>query len=192
MEYTLDIAGAPESVPGGTGLLLLHPSTVETDRVDTAFLTADTDALLVISTRTTAREVTQKLDYYDVDADRATILDALSADRGYTRRKGDGVRYLQGPDDLAGLVEETERFLDSHEGKLRVSLDSVTELIYYTDVESVRETVADLLALLADHDAVGLFHVANEVHDPETVEGFRTLADGVLTLDADGELTASF
>jgi KaiC/GvpD/RAD55 family RecA-like ATPase len=191
MDYTLTFEGAPASVPGGTALLLLHPSTVETDRVDTEFLKGDSDRILVISTRTTAREVQQKLDHYGVDADRATILDTLSVERGYTRRKGAGVRYLSAPDDLDGLVEETRAFLAESDGKRRISLDSLTEMIYYADEDRTVAAVDDLLALLAEQDAVGLFHLAAEVHDEETVERFRERFDGVLVLDEDDDLTVT-
>ena len=89
MNYALTIEDTPDSVPAGTGILLSHPSTGETDRIDTDFLKTDTDSFLVISTRTTAREVEQKLEHYDVDRPRATILDALSVERGYSRRSGE-------------------------------------------------------------------------------------------------------
>ena len=82
MDYRLAIEGAPDSIPGGTGVLLLHPSTGETDRVDTDFLKTDTDAFLVVSTRTSAREVQQKLEHYDVDESKAVILDTISVERG--------------------------------------------------------------------------------------------------------------
>jgi KaiC/GvpD/RAD55 family RecA-like ATPase len=192
MEYTLAIENAPETIPGGTGILLVHPSTVETDRIDTDFLKTDTDHLLVISTRTTAREVKQKLEYYEVDESKATILDTLSVERGYTRRKSENVRYVSSPDDLDGIVEQTRRFLEEHDGKLRISLDSVTEMIYYADEESAREAVAAIHDLLAEYDAVGLFHLAEEVHDDAVVDDFRAQFDGVLELDADGSLTADF
>ncbi|MFW6434894.1 MAG: DUF7090 family protein, partial [Halovenus sp.] len=100
MQYTLSIDNTPDSIPAGTGLLLLHPSIAETDRIDTQFLKTDTDHSLVISTRTTAREVEQKLEHYEVDEDSATILDTLSAERGYTRRQSDHVRYVSTPEDL--------------------------------------------------------------------------------------------
>jgi len=192
MEYTLAIEGAPETIPGGTSILLVHPSTVETDRVDTDFLKTDTDHLLVISTRTTAREVTQKLEHYEVDESKATILDALSVERGYTRRKSEGVRYVSSPDDLDGIVEQTRRFLAEEDGKRRVSLDSITEMIYYADEDSALEAVAAIQDLLEEYDAVGLFHLADEVHEDAVVEEFRSLFDGVLTLDEDGSLTAEF
>ena len=192
MEYTLAIENAPETIPGGTGILLVHPSTVETDRIDTDFLKTDTDHLLVISTRTTAREVKQKLEYYEVDESKATILDTLSVERGYTRRKSENVRYVSSPDDLDGIVEQTRRFLEEHDGKRRISLDSVTEMIYYADEESAREAVAAIHDLLAEYDAVGLFHLAEEVHDDAVVDDFRAQFDGVLELDADGSLTADF
>ncbi|WP_302082783.1 DUF7090 family protein [Salinibaculum rarum] len=192
MEYSLAIENTPDAVPGGTSILLVHPSTAETDRVDTDFLKTDTDNLLVVSTRTTAREVKQKLEHYEVDEERATILDTLSVERGYSRRKRDNVRYVSAPDDLDGIVEQVEQFLTESDGKRRVSVDSVTEMIYYADEESARNAIHDIQALLAEHDAVGLFHLAAEVHEEPVVDDFRELFDGVLELDEDGALTATF
>ena len=192
MEYTLAIDNTPETVPGGTGILLVHPSTGETDRLDTEFLSTDTDAMLVISTRTTAREVKQKLEYYEVDEEKATILDTLSVERGYTRRQSENVRYVSAPDDLDGIVEETEQFLDTHDGQLRLSFDSVTELIYYADEERAAEAVEDILELLDAYDAVGMFHLAQGVHDDDTVDDFRARFDGVVELGEDGTVTSEF
>ncbi len=192
MEYSLEIDETPETVPGGTGVLLLHPSTGETDRIDTDFLKTDTDHFLVVSTRTTAREVRQKLEYYDVDESRADILDTLSIERGYSRRSSDSVHYVAAPDDLDGIVEQVRRFLDAHDGKLRISFDSVTELAYYAGEEPTLEATERILDLLEEHDAVGLFHLSEEVHDDDVVADFRALFDGVIDLDEDGTVTAEF
>ena len=186
MEYSLAIENAPETITGGTSLLLLHPSIGETDRIDTDFFKTDTDAFFVISTRTTAREVKQKLEYYDVDESRAVILDTLSVERGYSRRGSPNVHYVSSPDDFDGIVSQTRDFLESHEGKRRVSVDSVTEMAYYADVDRAYEATRQLIELLKENDAVGLFHLSNEVHDEETVDRFRELFDGVITLDQDG------
>lgn len=192
MDYDLAIEGVPETVPGGTAVLLLHPSTGETDRIDTQFLAGGVDDFLVVSTRTTAREVKQKLEYYDVDAERATILDTLSVERGYSRRSASNIHYVSSPDDVDGIVEYTERFLADHDGRRRVSFDSITELAYYADDERAETALERLVELLGEYDAIGLFHVDAEVHDAATVDRFRALCDGVLTLDADGALTAEF
>jgi KaiC/GvpD/RAD55 family RecA-like ATPase len=192
MEYALAIEKAPGEVPGGTGILLLHPSTGATDRIDTEFLAADTDAFLVVSTRTTAREVRQKLEYYDVDASKASILDTLSVERGYSRRESDDVHYASAPDDLDGIVDGVERFLDSHDGKLRVTVDSVTEMAYYADEERTRIAVERILALLADHDAVGLFHLSPEVHDDDVVTGYEELFDGAIEVGEDDAVDTRF
>jgi KaiC/GvpD/RAD55 family RecA-like ATPase len=192
MDYRLEVEDTPDSIPGGTGILLVHPSTGETDRIDTDFLKTDTDYFLVISTRTTAREVEQKLEHYDVDRSRATILDALSVERGYSRRSGEGIHYVSSPDDLAGIVDVAEGFLTTHEGKLRVSVDSVTEMAYYADEERARDAVSDLLALFDEHDAVGLFHLAEEVHSEDVVAGYRELFDGTITLAEDDSVRGEF
>jgi KaiC/GvpD/RAD55 family RecA-like ATPase len=192
MQYTLSIDNTPDTIPGGTGLLLLHPSIAETDRIDTQFLKTDTDHSLVISTRTTAREVEQKLEHYEVDEDSATILDTLSAERGYTRRQSDHVRYVSTPEDLDAVVAETREFLETHEGKLRISLDSITEMIYYADEDSAKEAVSQILDLLDEFDAVGLFHLARGVHDERLRDEFRGMFDGVIDLAEDGTVTATF
>ena len=195
MDYRLTIEGSegvPETVPGGTAILLVHPSIAETDRLDTDFLKTDTDAFLVISTRTTAREVKQKLEYYDVDESRADILDTLSVERGYSRRSSENVHYVSSPEDIDGIVETTESFLSEHDGKRRISVDSITEFVYYADEERARELVEKLVEQLDANDAVGLFHLSKEVHDEATVEGFTELFDGVIELDEDGSIRGRF
>ena len=191
MEYELSIEGTETTIPSGTGLLLVHPSTGQTDRIDTDFLKADTDHLFVISTRTTAREVQQKLEHYEVDETTATILDALSVERGYSRRRSDRVKYVSTPEDLDGVVTQTREFLDGHEGKLRISVDSITEMSYYAGEDRVLTAVEKLLALLEEYDAVGLFHLARGVHDDESLARFETLFDGTIELAEDGTVTTS-
>lgn len=192
MEYTLAIENAPDRISGGTAVLLVHPSTAETDRVDTDFLKCDTDHLLVVSTRTTAREVSQKLDHYGIDEEKSTILDTVSVDRGYTRRQSERVRYAAAPEDLDGIVEQIREFLRSTDGKRRISVDSVTEMVYYADHGRVLEAVKAIQGLLDDHDAIGLFHLAGGVHDDTTVAEFRDQFDAVLELDEHGTISASF
>ncbi len=191
MEYELSIEGTETTIPGGTGLLLVHPSTGQTDRIDTDFLKADTDHLLVISTRTTAREVQQKLEHYEVNETTATILDALSVERGYSRRQSDRVKYVSTPEDLDGIVAQTRAFLDGHGGKLRISVDSITEMSYYAGEDRALAAVEQLLALLEEYDAVGLFHLARGVHDDESLARFETLFDGTIELAEDGTVTTS-
>lgn len=189
MDYRLNIAGGPDTVPAGTGILLLHPSTADTDRIDIQFLSEDTDRYIVISTRTTAHEVEQKLDFYDVDRDRATILDAISVERGYSRRQTDRVTYLSTPDDVDGLTEAVHEFLTSHDGKLRVSLDSITELTFYAGHERTRDAIVRLLDLLDEHGAVGIFHLATGVHDEDVIDSYRELFDLVIRLDDDASVS---
>jgi KaiC/GvpD/RAD55 family RecA-like ATPase len=192
MDYSLAIENAPETISEGTGLMLLHPSTGETDRVDTDFFKTDTDHLFILSTRTTAREVKQKLEYYEVDESKAVILDTLSIERGYSRRSSDNVRYVSSPEDLDGMIDAIRSFLSTHDGKRRISIDSVTEMAYYAEEERARNAIKQILELLDTYDAVGLFHVAEEVHSTETIEAYRELFDGIIDLDKDGTVTSEF
>lgn len=191
MDYALEVDDTETTVPSGTAVLLLHPSIGETDRIDTDFLRRDTDSFLVVSTRTTAREVEQKLEHYEVDESDAEILDTISVDRGYSRRGSDHLHYVSAPDDLDGVVSNVDAFLARHDEKRRISVDSLTEMAYYADVDSVYDATERLLNVLADNDAVGLFHLSKEVHDEATLDRFRELFDGVIDLTDEGETTVT-
>jgi KaiC/GvpD/RAD55 family RecA-like ATPase len=190
MAYALGVEEAPETVPDGSGVLLVHPSTSDADRFETAFLTADEAPALLISTHSAAEEVKQKVEHYGVDPHRVEVLDTISVERGYTRRQSADVTYLSAPDDLEGLREATANFLERQGSPARISLDSITELAYYADAEPLQETLVALLDLLGDHDAVGLFQLAAD--GSETVDPIRDRFAGVLEVDADGSVTASF
>lgn len=192
MNYHLAIEGTPKEVPGGTSILLLHPSTGGTDRIDTGFLQADGDRFLVISTRTTAREVQEKLEHYGVDSGRAHILDTVSVDRGYSRRGGQRLHYVTSPDDVAGILHQIERFLDGHDGRRRISFDSLSELAYYADEASAADALERLTVLLEKYDAVGLFHVSPEVHDQAILNRFDSACDAVIEIDEGGDVRARF
>ncbi|MFB6093352.1 MAG: hypothetical protein ABEJ77_00220 [Halanaeroarchaeum sp.] len=192
MDYRLDIASAPDSIPGGTAVLLTHPSTGGTDEIDTGFLAVDGDRFLVVSTRSTAREVHQKLSHYDVDASRADVLDAVSVDRGYSRRNAEHVHYVNAPDDVDGIVSVVAAFLEEDGGRRRLSVDSVSELAYYAGDATAVSAVRRIVDRLEEHDAVGLFHVSPEVHDPDTMDRLRAVTHGTLAVDDDGSIDARF
>ncbi|MFB6153495.1 MAG: hypothetical protein ABEJ27_04510 [Halodesulfurarchaeum sp.] len=192
MDYHLAIDGTPDSVPGGTAILLFHPSTGGTDSIDTGFLRSDTDRFLVVSTRTTAREVQQKLDHYDIDGSRADILDTISVERGYSRRGGENLHYVSAPDDVDGILQTVEGFLDGHAGKRRISFDSISELAYYAGDERAAMALERLSDLLDRYEAIGLLHVSPEVHDTDTLERFEAACDAQIEVTAEGELRADF
>jgi KaiC/GvpD/RAD55 family RecA-like ATPase len=182
----------PRQIPAGSSILLLHPSTGKTDQIDTSFLKTDVDAILIISTRTTAREVKQKLEHYGVDQDTAQILDTLSVERGYSRRQSDGIHYVSSPDDLAGIVKKTGEFLESTNGKRRISVDSVTEMAYYASENDAKKAVKSIIELLEEHDAIGLFHLSPEVHDSAIVSEYKEMFYGIVELAEDGSVTTQF
>jgi hypothetical protein len=191
MDYDIVVGDSTRTISAGTSLLLMHPSTGETDRIDTDFLKTDTDRFLVVSTRTTAREVRQKLEYYDVDESCADILDTLSVERGYSRRTSESVSYVSSPDDTDAIVEQVRSFLDETDGKRRLSFDSVTELAYYAGDPAALDAVERMIDIIDEFDAVALFHLSPEVHDDDDLAAYRALFDGVIELTEDGAVSVT-
>lgn len=190
MEYDLGFAEGPETVPGGSGILLVHPSTTDADDFETAFLTAASEPAMLISTHSAAREVKQKIQHYGVARDRVEILDTISTDRGYTRRQEAGVTYLSAPDDVDGLLAATEDFLARRGPPARLSLDSITELAYYAGEDHLADALLGLLDQLEAHDAIGLFQLAAD--GESAVADLRDRFAGVVEVDEAGDVTAEF
>lgn len=65
-------------------------------------------------------------------------------------------------------------------------------MAYYADEDRAFEATKQILELLDEFDAVGLFHLSKEVHDQETLDRFRELFDGVVDLNEDGTVTTEF
>jgi hypothetical protein len=65
-------------------------------------------------------------------------------------------------------------------------------MIYYADEDGVADATEQLLELLAEHDAVGIFHLSKEVHDETIIQRFRELFDGVIDLSDDGSVETDF
>lgn len=192
MDYALEIEGTPQTVPAGTSILLEHPSIGGTDPIDTGFLSAGSEPALVVSTRTTAREVAEKLDHYGVDSQQVHILDAVSIDRGYSRRNKPRVAFVPSPDDVDGIVAEVGLFFERVDGGSRLSFDSISELAYYAGEKAAVEGLEQLTELLRKHGAIGLFHVSPEVHDPAIQKQFEAVCDGLISLDESGSISTEF
>jgi hypothetical protein len=64
-------------------------------------------------------------------------------------------------------------------------------MIYYADEDQAEQAVGELLELLTEYDAVGLFHLDRSVHDEEFYQSFMELFDGVIELDEDGSVSSS-
>jgi hypothetical protein len=65
-------------------------------------------------------------------------------------------------------------------------------MAYYADDDAVYEAAAAMLELLEAHDAVGLFHLSEEVHEVATLDRFRELFEGVISLDEDGSVEVDY
>ena len=66
------------------------------------------------------------------------------------------------------------------------------EMAYYADDDAGYEAATEILALLREHDAVGIFHLSEEVHEVATLDRFSRLFDGVIDLDGDGNVTIDY
>ncbi len=187
MEYTLALDNAPETVRVARGYYsCIRVPARRTDSTPTSLRPTPTDSRhLDADDRARGRTEAGTLRGRRVQRHhprhavyRARLLPA----------QFDNIHYVAAPDDLDAIVSEAETFLQDTTGS-SADLRLADGIIYYADEDGALSAVEDILDLLDEYDAVGMFHLADEVHDEETVAAFRELFDGVIELSEDGTIT---
>ncbi|MEF8806736.1 DUF7504 family protein [Natronomonas sp.] len=89
------------------------------------------------------------------------------------------------PADLTGISMPLSEFMKRADSPA-IGLDSVSTLLYYTEVAAVFRFLSVLTAHLRQNDGLGLFVLTPEAHDEQTVRTLAQVFDGRIEFDDDG------
>jgi len=189
------------SVAPGTNVLIAGPPLSGKRRLALSILAHGSElgeGAVVVTTRDSADRVLS--DYEQLVTSPETvdvgIVDCVTKHQGRSARDTDVVRYASSPEDMTGIgikfsefVEEfrTERGLD----EIRVMVDSLTTLLMYSDVQTVFRFMHVFTSRIENADALGVHVIESTAHDDETLNTLKQLFDGVVEVDADGEITST-
>jgi len=191
-----DASAAP-----GTNVLITGPPLSGKRRLALSILAHGSEhgeGAVVVTTRDSADRVLS--DYEQLVTSPETvdvgIVDCVTKHQGRSARDTDVVRYASSPEDMTGIgikfsefVEEfhTERGHDN----IRVMVDSLTTLLMYSDVQTVFRFMHVFTSRIENADALGVHVIESTAHDDETLNTLKQLFDGVVEVDAEGEVTST-
>ncbi|MFB6087088.1 MAG: hypothetical protein ABEJ85_01090 [Haloarculaceae archaeon] len=88
------------------------------------------------------------------------------------------------PNDVTGLGMRLNNYLAEHDPALQlvVCFDSLTQMLQFTDVQSVFKFVHMFTGQLREVDAIGHFHLDPNAHDTQTVSRLKPAFDDAVDL----------
>ncbi|MFB6309574.1 MAG: RAD55 family ATPase [Salinirussus sp.] len=183
------------TVAPGTNLLVSGPPLSGKRRVAIEVLAVGSqegEGAIVVTTRDDARQVLRHFRSQSDDLARGPveIVDCVTKQQGRPTAESPNVAYVDSPDDMTAigiqfseLLEEfaVERGID----RTRVTLDSLTTLLMYSDAETVFQFLHVFTDRIDNAGALGLFLIESRAHDPEIRNTLSQLFDGIITTTPD-------
>jgi KaiC/GvpD/RAD55 family RecA-like ATPase len=177
-----------ESVRPGTNVLITGPPMSGKYDLVVSLLAGGFrrgDGTLVVSTNNSATEIRSDMAERVRDTGQAQlgIVDCVSQERGEQVEENALTKYVSSPADFTGTGMATSKLLEQFGNRhehTRVALDSISQLLMYSDVKTVFRFLHVLTGRISSAEAIGFSTLDADSHDPQTVNTIRQLYDGVI------------
>lgn len=181
MEYALDDWFPAGGITAGTSLLVAGPPMTGKYDLLLRLLAADADATVVISTGDNSRRVRE--DYGAIESgpteEAVGIVDCVD--------EGDGAnettRYVSSPENLTQIGVKFTEFFDEYRqsyDRVTVGVNSVSELLMYSDVRQVYQFLQVLTGKIQSAEWLGACVIDPTMHDEQTVNTLQNSFDSVV------------
>lgn len=198
MEYTFGIEGLDAAIgpiPPGTNIMLIGPPMIGKSFFGRSFMfngLKDNEAGVYVSTKETGLKIQEWYERNGMDLsqfeDHYGIVDCLSKTlRMDAGEKPKNVVEVASAVDMTGISIGVNQFLEDfwrtkQIKKVRVVVESLSNLLMYSNLQTVFRFLHVFTARLKAMDAVGVYTVEEGMHDPATITTLKQLAQGVIEM----------
>lgn len=198
MEYTFGIEGLDAAIgpiPPGTNIMLIGPPMIGKSFLSRTFMfngLKDNEAGIYVSTKETGIKIQEWYEKNGMNLsefeDHYGIVDCLSKtlrmDIGETPKN---VVEVASAVDMTGISIGVNQFLDDfwrtkQIKKVRVIVESLSNLLMYSNLQTVFRFLHVFTARLKAMDAVGVYTVEEGMHDPATITTLKQLVQVIIEM----------
>ncbi len=198
MDYTFGIEGLDAAlgpIAPGTNIMMIGPPMVGKGFLSREFLFKglnDNEAGVYVSTKETGIKVQEWYERNDMNLsqfeDRYGIVDCLSKtlqmDLGETPKN---VVEVASAVDMTGISVGVNQFLEDfwrvkQFKKVRIVVESLSNLLMYSNLQTVFRFLHVFTTRLKAMDAIGVFTVEEGMHDPTTITTLKQLVQVVIEM----------
>lgn len=122
------------------------------------------------------------------------IVDCVTQHQGRSATDSDVVKYASSPMDMTGIGIKFSEFVEefyTERGvrKNRITMDSLSTLLMYSDLQTVFRFMHVLTSRITEADAIGIHVLESTAHEPEEINTLKQLFDGIVEVSEDGDVS---
>lgn len=150
------------------------------------------DGTVYVTARRPGQEV---LDEFEASSDRFAAVDCSegSKEDNDDRAGSESIQHADHPGDMTNIGVKVSDLLERfHDGRgidrNRIVLDSVSELVSYSDIETVFRFLHVFTGRVRNVGGLGIFVIDRDAHDDKEYSTIRQLFDAVVEVDGDDDV----
>ena len=154
----------------------------------------DNDAAIVVSTREPGERVFDWFQEYNLDISDANIgiVDCVTKTLGMGAADTENIKRASSPVDLTGIGVKISQFFEEFLMKknipdTRLCINSLSTILMYSNIQTVFRFLHVFTGRVKAANALGIYVVEDEMHDPQVIATLKQLFDGMIEIKANGD-----
>ncbi len=176
----------------GTNIMVIGPTMSGKDEIINSIIyngLKKEESAVVVSTRDPGERIFDWFLHHNLDIEDSHIgiVDCVTKTLGMGAVDTDKIKRASSPVDLTGIGVKISQFFDEFLMKkniqeMRLCINSLSTILMYSNIQTVFRFLHVFTGRVKAANALGIYVVEDEMHDPQTVATLKQLFDGMLEI----------
>lgn len=151
------------------------------------------NSAIIVSTREPGERVFGWFSQHnpDIPMSHVGIVDCVTKTLGMGTHDTENIKRASSPVDLTGIGVKISQFFEEFLMKksmqrTRLCINSLSTIIMYSNIRTVFRFLHVFTGRVKAANALGIYVVESEMHDPQTIATLKQLFDGIIEIKASG------
>jgi KaiC/GvpD/RAD55 family RecA-like ATPase len=151
------------------------------------------NSAIIVSTREPGERVFGWFSQHnpDISMSHVGIVDCVTKTLGMGTHDTENIKRASSPVDLIGIGVKISQFFEEFlmkksKQRTRLCINSLSTIIMYSNIRTVFRFLHVFTGRVKAANALGIYVVESEMHDPQTIATLKQLFDGMIEIKASG------
>ena len=181
----------------GTNLMVIGPPMSGKDEILNTIIyngLEKKDSAIIVSTKEPGERVLEWFSQrgLDIPMTHMGVVDCVTRTLGMPAADTQNIRRVSSPVDLTGIGVKISQFfeefyINKKYERTRMCMNSLSTILMYSNIQTLFRFLHVFTGRVKAANALGIYVVEDEMHDPQTVATLKQLFDGMLEIRSDGD-----
>lgn len=186
-----------DEIRGGSNIMMLGPPmSGKEDIINTIVYNGikKNDSAIVVSTHESGERVFDWFERNNLDISDANIgvVDCVTKTFGMGAADTKNIKRVSSPVDLTGIGVKISQFFEEflvrkNIPNTRFCINSLSTILMYSNIKTVFRFIHVFTGRIKAANALGIYVIEDEIHDPQTIATLKQLFDGMIEIKVNGD-----